>query len=224
VIEIGAGRGILTIELARAAEHVIAVELDPALAIALIKRFSKEPNVLILVGDFFDVPLPCRRFRVFGSIPFGSTTRLLHHLLDLPTAGIARADLVVERGVAIKHAASRHGSLLNRCWAPWWEFSMGPRIAARSFKPQPSVDAAMLTITRRNAPLLPETARPDFVRFVRGAFERSAVRSAMRPFLSSRRLKVLARELGISPGARPAQLNAQQWTGLYTAIRADRSC
>ncbi|MBA3432451.1 MAG: hypothetical protein H0U16_13370, partial [Actinobacteria bacterium] len=60
VIEVGAGEGILTAELARAAGRVLAVELDPALAIILIRRFSNDAGVSVVAGDFLDVPLPAQ--------------------------------------------------------------------------------------------------------------------------------------------------------------------
>jgi 23S rRNA (adenine-N6)-dimethyltransferase len=109
VVEVGAGNGILTEELAGLAAKVVAVEVDPTLAISLIKRFSNSGKVVVVAGDFFDLPLPADLFRVFGNIPFGSTTRLLRHLLDPPVTGLVRADLVVQHGAAIKR--TRRGNL-----------------------------------------------------------------------------------------------------------------
>ena len=45
--------------------------------------------------------------------------------------------------------------LLGAVWAPWWRFSRGRRIPAALFKPRPSVDAAVLVVTRRDPPELP---------------------------------------------------------------------
>lgn len=221
VVEVGAGDGILTKELVRLAGHVLAVELDPTLAIILVKRFADDPNVLIIAGDFLDLPLPAQAFRVFGNIPFGSTTRILRHLLDPTRAGTLRADLIVERGVAIKRAEPRYGNLLNLCWAPWWEFRMGARISARSFEPAPSVDAALLTIVKRRSPLLPEQENPAFVRFVRAAFAATELKRAMRPFFSPRRFESLSRELAFPPRARCPQLDIHQWIALYQAARSE---
>ena len=218
VIEVGAGGGILTTELARLAAQVLAVELDPALAGILVERFSNHHNVHIIAGDFLDLPVPARPFRVFGSIPFGSTTRILRHLLD-PTTGILRADLIVERGVAIKRARPARGKLLNVCWAPWWEFSMGRRIAARSFDPAPTVDAALLSISKRKKPLMPEHDKPAFAHFVRSTFGASELKSAMAPFLSARRFKSLSTELGFPADAGGPQLDAHQWIALYKTAR-----
>lgn len=220
ILEVGAGNGILTKELARLGRQVLAVELDPALAIILVKRFSNNPKVLVVAGDFLRLPLPHQPFRVFGNVPFGSTTRLLRYLLDPTRPGILRADLIVERAGAIKRAESRRGNLLNLCWAPWWELRMGTRIAARSFEPAPSVDAALLAIAKRRSPLLPNHEKPAFVQFVRGAFGTSETKRAMRPFFSARRFKGLSRTLAFPPDARALELDVHQWITLYQTARS----
>lgn len=221
VVEVGAGNGILTKELARLAAKVVAVEVDPTLAISLIKRFSNSGEVVVVAGDFFNMPLPADPFRVFGNIPFGSTTRLLRHLLDPAVTALARADVVVQHGVAIKR--TRRGNLLNLCWGPWWEFRRGPRIAARSFKPPPAVDAALLTIAKRDIPLLPEYEKLPFARFLRSGFGRSDVRTALRPFISARALQSLSTQMGFSLDARPQELDVHQWISLYRACKNRRN-
>ena len=58
VLEIGAGRGIITGELARIAKRVIAIEKDPDLVRLLRKRFDGRANVEIAACDFSRFPLP----------------------------------------------------------------------------------------------------------------------------------------------------------------------
>jgi 23S rRNA (adenine-N6)-dimethyltransferase len=213
VIELGAGDGILTKELARRAVQVVAVEVDPSLAIPLLRHFSDHEKVLLVFGDFFDFPLPARAFRVFGNIPFDKTTRLLRYLLDAAEAPLLRADLIVQEGAAIKRA--RRWNLLNLCWAPWWAFTITRRITSRAFRPSPSVNAALLTISRRTNPLLPEQDRASFVRFARATWPESDVRSAMRHYLPARRLQNLSRQCGFSLSASPPDLDVHQWITLY---------
>jgi 23S rRNA (adenine-N6)-dimethyltransferase len=218
VIEIGAGNGILTTELARRAHRVIAVEVDPTLAMGLVAKFSRYGNVLIVAGDFLDLALPGEPFRVFGNVPFGATTLLLKRLLDPSPMGISRADLVVEEAVAVKRAGFRGGNVLNLGWAPWWRFSIGKRLPAHSFLPPPSVDAAMLTIERRAEPLLPQRERPAYVTFLRACFGSSEIGAAVKPFFSSGRFTALATQLDMSPRTRPPALSVDQWIHLYQAL------
>ena len=58
VVELGAGGGMLTRQLARASRQVIAVECDPYWAMHLRKRFSNDENVRVVQGDALTVTLP----------------------------------------------------------------------------------------------------------------------------------------------------------------------
>jgi SAM-dependent methyltransferase len=118
VLEIGAGSGRLTAELARVAGYVLAVEIDAHWAQKLSERFKRDPRVAVVPADALEVGLPAEPFRVVANLPFGRTTALLHHLLDDPNVPLRRADLVVEWGSALKRAAVWPSSLLGVTWAP----------------------------------------------------------------------------------------------------------
>jgi 23S rRNA (adenine-N6)-dimethyltransferase len=86
VVELGAGGGMLTRQLARVARQVIAVECDPYWAMHLRERFSNDENVRVVQGDALTVTLPKEPFAVVANIPFNITTPILHRLLDDPTS------------------------------------------------------------------------------------------------------------------------------------------
>jgi SAM-dependent methyltransferase len=67
VLELGAGRGVLTAALAERAAQVLAVELDPKLVAALAQRFASTRNVAVLCADARDVPLPANPYRVLAA-------------------------------------------------------------------------------------------------------------------------------------------------------------
>ena len=74
VVDLGAGDGRLTAELARAAARVVAVELDQRLAASLRGRW---PNVEVVEGDARKGDLPREPFRVVANLPFHGTTEIL---------------------------------------------------------------------------------------------------------------------------------------------------
>ncbi len=167
VIEIGAGRGACTHALVRRGVEVVAVEQDPRWAAAL----RRIPNVRVVEGDALTQRLDRlaggRPYRVLGSLPFGITTALLRHLLDDLGRAPWRADLVVQWEVARKRAAVPPTTLLSTTWAPWWTFEVVQRVPARSFRPVPAVDAAVLQVTRRSPAILPARLAGVFAEFVR---------------------------------------------------------
>jgi 23S rRNA (adenine-N6)-dimethyltransferase len=111
--------------------------------------------------------MPRRPHRVIGSLPFGATTAILHHLLDDPDSCLVRADLIVQWEVARKRAVMPPSTLLSATWAPWWSFEIVRRLPAAAFRPIPSVDAAVLCATRRDPPLLPLRMAAPYAAFVR---------------------------------------------------------
>jgi len=163
VVEIGAGAGAITATLTRRAVRVIAVEPDPVWASHLRERL---PGIRVVARDFLAFVLPREPFRVLGSLPFGRTTDILRRLLDNPSTLLRRADVIVQWEVAVKRAAVPPATLLSTCWAPWWEMNLALRIPAARFRPVPKVDAGLLSITRRDPPLLPSTMARSYAAFV----------------------------------------------------------
>jgi 23S rRNA (adenine-N6)-dimethyltransferase len=167
VVEVGAGRGAMTLPLAERGVEIIAVELDPVWADQLRDQLRGFDRVRVVEADFLAMPLPTRPFRVIGSLPFGETTGVLRRLFDDPLVRLQRADLIVQWEVARKRSALPPTTLLSTSWAPWWEFSLGRRILTTEFRPVPRVDAGVLVAIRRVQPLLPLDMAGPYAEFVR---------------------------------------------------------
>jgi 16S rRNA A1518/A1519 N6-dimethyltransferase RsmA/KsgA/DIM1 with predicted DNA glycosylase/AP lyase activity len=58
VIEIGPGRGALTVHVLPLCHHLTVVELDRTLADLLIRRWGHEPKLSVVSDDFMNWPLP----------------------------------------------------------------------------------------------------------------------------------------------------------------------
>src|SRR5258708_15145826 len=147
---------------------VVAIELDPVWAERLEERARTigPGRVQVVHGDFLSVRMRSKPYRVVGCPPFGQTTALLRRLLDRPDGNLRRADLIVQWEVARKRAARPPGTLLSTTWAPWWEFHLGAQVRASQFRPIPKVDGGLLTILRRDPPLLPTTMVRPYADFV----------------------------------------------------------
>jgi 23S rRNA (adenine-N6)-dimethyltransferase len=212
VVEVGAGTGRLTRELARAGGLVLAIELDADLAKDLLRSASAWPNVYVHQGDALGVALPRSPFRVVGNIPFGITTGLLRRVVDTPHA--KRLDLITQLEPARKRAIAK-GSVLSVVWSTTWRFEVRRRIPRVVFHPSPSVDAAWLVGSRRDEPLIESTDRVRFERFVRRAFaapELSIVRAlGLRP--------AMIRGLDIDPRARAIDLTVDEWVSMFRQLR-----
>jgi 16S rRNA A1518/A1519 N6-dimethyltransferase RsmA/KsgA/DIM1 with predicted DNA glycosylase/AP lyase activity len=206
VLDLGAGSGRLTAELARVAGHVSAVELDPRWAARLRGRW---PNVAVVEGDAAVVPLPREPFRVVANLPFSGTTAILRHLLDDPRVPLLRADVIVEWPVAVKRSLPWPSTLNDVVWGAWYTTRLARRLPRSAFEPPPSVDAGVLVVEGRACSLVPERWARDYRRFVAVGF-RHGLRGVARG-------RVL-RRLGVA-GAAPRELDAYQWAALFLCSR-----
>jgi len=196
VVDLGAGTGRLTNELARVARHVVAVELDRGLATRLRGRW---PNVELLEADAVTVPLPPEPFRVVANLPFSRTNDLLHRLLDDPRTQLVRADLIVEWGVALKRALPWPSTVSSVIWGAFYESALTRRLPRSAFDPRPSVDAGVIVFRRRAAPLVPAARATDYHAFVARGF-----RHGLR-----------ALHCHTPPGVIARELDPHQWAELF---------
>ncbi len=147
VIDFGAGPGAITEPLSRTGSRVLAVEREERFVEALRRRFADRPQVRVVHDDLRRVRLPRRDFAVVANVPFGVSTPLLRRLLTPAPGRLARADLVVEWGLA-KRLTARPRSREQAWWAARFDLRLVRRVPAGCFRPAPSVDAAHLSIRR----------------------------------------------------------------------------
>lgn len=202
VVDLGAGSGRLTAELACVARRVVAVELDPCWATRLRGRWE---NVEVVADDAASVRLPREPFQVVANLPFHRTTDLLHLLLDDPRTPLVRADLIVEWAVARKRAVPWPSTLNGVVWGAFYETSVARRLPRSAFEPPPSVDAGVLVFGRRAEPLVPPELASGYRRFVAGGF-----RHGLRAVAPARAVKRVG-----GRGARARDLDAHQWAELF---------
>ena len=106
--------------------------------------------------------------------------------------------------------------------APWFEFRLHDRVAARCFRPMPSVDGGILSIARRGSPRLPIERRRDYERFVRATFTSRGRGLAMIvqsvAGIDRFETNALLGNLGIAASALPRDLTPAQWAALWRAV------
>ncbi len=207
VLELGAGKGRLTAELARVVSCVRAVEIDPRLAAGLRGRW---PNVEVIEGDAARLRLPQEPFRVVANLPFDRTTDLLHLLLDDPRTPLLQADLIVEWGVAFKHSLPWPSTLNGVIWGALYETSLTRRLPRTAFEPIPAADAGVIVFKRRAEPLISSELIDHYRRFVaRG------IRHGLRTVSSALAVKRIA-----GRGAAARDLDTHKWVELFLSQRS----
>lgn len=216
IIEIGPGAGVLTKRLVSLERPLSVVEIDSRLARSLEQQLPT--RVEVVHGDFLHHRLPKTSHVLVGNLPFHQTTAMLRHILRAP--GWTHAVLLVQWEVARRRAGVGGATLMTVQWSPWFTFELGQRVPARAFTPAPSVDGGLLTIMRRETPLLPEQQRKAFQAMAHRIFTgrgRGIVEITTRAglFNRSRDARKWATVAGLDTYALPKDLSTKQWIDLY---------
>ncbi len=222
VVEVGPGRGMLTVPLARQSGHVIAVEKDPVLAGNLITRLDNVSNVTVFPGDFLSLPLPLTPYKVVANIPFNITADLVRKFTraENPPDDMF---IVVQKEAADRFIGMPEATMFSILLYPWFEVTIDYAFRSTDFVPEPRVRIVLLRFSKRGPPLvLPEHARSfrDFVTFGFTAWQPDICR-ALTPVFGREAFIRLAREFGIDPGCRPRLVTAEQWLLLHNELVAD---
>jgi 16S rRNA (adenine1518-N6/adenine1519-N6)-dimethyltransferase len=229
-LEVGPGRGALTLALAPRVARIVAVEIDRDLAAALPSRVP--PNVQVVQGDFLrtdfndllrDVPQPVR---VVGNLPYNVASPILFHLLHGALHGqrFRDATLMLQKEVADRLCAGPGGEGYGALAIQVSLLADVVRLLTLppgAFRPPPKVTSAVVQLHFRE----PVADVPDlqgFERLVRGLFlqRRKTLLNALRPQADARGLDAaqVIELAGLDPGLRPEALTVHEMSRLARAV------
>lgn len=180
VIEIGTGIGVLTSELAKVAEKVVAVEIDARLLPILDKTLAEFNNIKIINADVMKTDLKkiiSEEFQgmdvvVCANLPYYITSPILMKLLEdrLPVRSIT---VMVQREAADRICAKLGTREAGAVTVAVNYFSTPTKlfdVSRGSFMPSPNVDSAVIRLdVNDKTPLSPE-AEKLFFKAVKAAF------------------------------------------------------
>jgi 16S rRNA (adenine1518-N6/adenine1519-N6)-dimethyltransferase len=178
VVEIGAGIGVLTEELAQNDIKLIAIELDDKLVEILKDKLLKYKNVQIYSGDIlkFDFGIIDRngpqKIKVIGNVPYNISSPVLFHLLSFRKI-IDSFVLMLQQEVIQRLVASPGGKDYGVPSVILQMFATVEKVldvSAGCFYPRPKVESSVMRGFFRERPLVELADEDFFIRLVRDAF------------------------------------------------------
>jgi len=166
VVEIGAGKGHITRELARRCRAVTAYEIDRGLCAKLAGSPELPGNVTLLCRDFLTASLPdTGDYKVLSNIPFSVTTPILRKLTTARNPP-REAWLIVEKGAAKRFCGKPFDATASLLLKPFFDLSVVYHFERRDFHPMPSCDAVLLRIHKKTQPDIPAARQKSFHYFI----------------------------------------------------------
>ncbi|MDP1572345.1 MAG: 16S rRNA (adenine(1518)-N(6)/adenine(1519)-N(6))-dimethyltransferase RsmA [Vicinamibacterales bacterium] len=241
VLEIGPGRGAITLPLASRAGRLLAIEIDRDLAAALEARAL--PRVTVVTGDFLDLDIPAvvetwlgaplgpeSAVRVVGNLPYNVSSPILFRLLELAatTGGLRDAVLMLQAEVAdrlIAAVGTAEYGVLTILTGLGAETERLLALPPGAFRPAPKVRSAVVRLRFRPPPV-PIADPALLVAMVRSMFtqRRKTLLNALKPFaadLGCETSEALS-NAGIAPIRRPETLQLVEIARLADTFAAVR--
>jgi 16S rRNA (adenine1518-N6/adenine1519-N6)-dimethyltransferase len=228
VLEVGPGKGVLTVGLLETGAKVIAIEKDDRAIPFLNEKFSKEiasGQLLLIHADILEIdPLKIPGIRpheyiIVANIPYYITGEFLRTFFESDCQPSAMV-LMLQKEVArrIVGEQSKKGTLKESILSISVKAYGIPKyivtVPARNFNPVPNVDSAVLYVSDISKKFFTNVAEADFFKVVKAGF--------------AHKRKVLIRNLGISnegwektglpAKVRAEELTLEQWGTLSTLI------
>lgn len=219
VFEIGAGSGIITTELLKHAQKVVAFELDLNLIKKLTHIFAGNLRLDLKCGNFLEFSLPNIPYKVFSNIPFNITSAIIK---KLTFSGSSPLDsyLIVQKEAALKFSGKPFcdkNSLISALLYPWFEFRVVHEFKRGDFFPRPNVDSVLLEIKKRDDSLVNNNDKDDYRDFVVFAFSQFSpnILEDLEKVLGRQEILTLSRKLNFSAKQKPSEINFENWLDLF---------
>lgn len=218
VLEVGAGIGVLTAELAKRASKVVCVELDTRLLPVLDETLGEFDNVKIINDDILKVDLHRILEDEFGNmpvvvcanLPYYITSPVIMRLLE-SRLRIDSVTVMVQKEAAVRLCAdvgSRDSGAVTVAVNYYAEAQKLFDVSRGSFMPSPNVDSAVIRLDILKNPPIEVSDEKFFFSMVKAAF--------------SQRRKTASN--GISAGmgiSKPTVIEAIEAADLSPTVRAE---
>lgn len=225
IIEIGTGIGVLTAELAKRADKVVAVEIDTRLEPVLKETLAEFSNVQVIYQDVLKVDLReliAQEFAglevaVCANLPYYITSPIIMSLLEarLPIKSIT---VMVQKEAAVRICAEPGTRDVGAVSLAVRYFSTPKllfHVSRGSFMPAPNVDSCVIRLDVKEK--TPEQVRDEkfFFRLVRAGFSQRR-KTLVNPVssglgVSKETVREALEELNIKPTVRAEELTMEQF-------------
>ncbi len=232
-IEIGTGVGVLTKELAKRCDKVLAIEIDERLRPVLAETLAEFGNVETVFADVLKTDMNALirekldgydRIYVCANLPYYITSPVIMKLLEerLPVTAIT---VMVQKEAADRLCAemgTRECGAVTAAVRYYSTPKMLFRVGRGSFMPAPNVDSAVIRLDVGGSANYAVADEKLFFRIVRSAFAQRR-KQMLNPLsaetgIPKQELAEMLEECGIKPTVRPEELKMEDLAAICDKI------
>lgn len=222
LVEIGPGRGALTLPLLAQTKRLDVIELDRDLLAELARRAEPLGELHIyqadvLKFDFLQL-VTDKKLRIVGNLPYNISTPLLFYLLNFVTH-VEDMTFMLQKEVVARMVATPDTADYGRLSVMlqyYYEIEYLFDVAPQAFVPPPKVDSSMVQLRPYLQPPVSIDSISTFSHLVQQAFSqrRKTLRNTLKGLMTAETME----SLGISPQARAETLTLAEFAKLANSV------
>ncbi|HPG30442.1 MAG TPA: 16S rRNA (adenine(1518)-N(6)/adenine(1519)-N(6))-dimethyltransferase RsmA [bacterium] len=229
VIEIGPGKGALTVKLLNACKKLILIEIDSFLIETSLNELIKNTNAELINSDFLKLDLlrliP-ENSVLIGNLPYSSAAKMIMKIAE-SNLKIKRCIFMIQKEMAdrilAKPSSSQYNAytvLLNLRFSPQFLFDVSPSC----FYPKPQVLSSVIKLTANPEFYpLPDSFKINFSKFAHSAFanKRKTLINSVSHNLSLDKQIIIEslKKINLNPDSRAEELSLRQFIELFDCIQ-----
>lgn len=216
VLDIGAGKGFLTVHLLKIANNVVAIENDTALVEHLRKLFSDARNVQVVGCDFRNFAVPKFPFKVVSNIPHGITSDIFKILMFESLGNFLGGSIVLQLEPTQKLFSRKLYNPYTVFYHTFFDLKLVYEVGPESFLPPPTVKSALLNIKRKHL-FFDFKFKAKYLAFISCLLEKPdlSVKTALKSIFRKSQVRSISEKFGLNLNAQIVCLSPSQWLNCF---------
>jgi len=167
VLEIGPGKGIITIELSNICKKIIGIEFDKELFNYL--NSINITNANIIYGDFLDYKFE-DKLKIFSNIPFNITSDIFNKMLE-NMEYIESFYFIMQKEAAEMYLGTNNESMKSLLFKPFYSGKIIYNFNKTDFDPIPNVDIVLVEFIKKEYSDIKKALPIDYLNFLAYIFD-----------------------------------------------------
>ncbi len=223
LVEIGPGRGAITIPILKLVENLHAIEIDQDIAKEVQEECKNIGNLIIhqvdvLNFDFRNIANENKNIRLFGNLPYNISTPLLFHLIEFSDL-ISDMHFMLQKEVVDRitaPAGHSNYSRLSVMMQSHYKVESLFDISPDQFSPPPKVNSSFMRLMPTHEYQNQIKDKIVFSKLIEAAFQqrRKTIKNSLANIVSEEHLI----NANIQPSQRPQEISIQQYIKLSNQL------
>jgi 23S rRNA (adenine-N6)-dimethyltransferase len=214
VLDVGAGKGNISLELANICNDIYAIEKDPSLISELRRKFQHRTKINIIESDFLKFKIPQKKFKVVSNIPYNITSKILEVLMMTSIDYFEGGTLFIPITTANKLFGKKVFNPYIVFYHTYFDIQFIKEVSPNCFFPPPTIKSVLIKIARRHKEISLYSKYFNFLKFMMKKPE-SSLRTILKKIFRKKQIESISMKYSINLDSQISLMRSFQWEIIF---------